>query len=439
MIAGVDAFVYLITMERKAATTFNKKSISVPGNVDIVTNQDPVWQSVLVACDMVAKRYGFTRVELPIIEDPSLYKVVYGDNDNRIDSLITTEVSNRVVSIRASLLPSVLRLLSGMKPLESELTKWTFSGSGVHAGAKQVATDYEFGLEVWGTFNHLTEAQVLGATWQLFSMLGLPDVLFEINICGNSASQEQYAEVLKEFLKSKRYEFCDTCADNISDNPTQVLRCVKIECQAVLGEAPTVLDYLDDASRKHFTNLLEALEELQIPYQLSPLLVGMEGATGTIVSLKLPRAEHAMVVAQAEGHSGLLQRLGGKPIHSFGLRVSLLKVHAALIERGLSPQLRAFRTPEVYLVPLGELAAKRSLRLFRDLTEAGVTVFDYFGYAGVKNQLKAAGEASSPIALIMGQKEAVDEVVILRDVKSGMQEAFSYDKIVIEVKKRLGR
>ncbi len=426
-------------MERKTVNTFTKKSISVPGNFDIVTNQDSVWQSVLVACDIVANRYGFTRVELPIVEDPLLYNAVYGTEDVRVNSLITTEVEGRAVAIRSGLLPSVLRLLSGMKPVESELTKWTFSGPGVRAGVKQVVTDYEFGLEVWGAFNHLTEAQVIGAVWQLFSMLGLSDVLFEINIRGNTASQEQYAGVLKEFLKSKRYELCDACADNISDNPIEVLRCTKIECQSVLGEAPTVLDYLDEVSRKHFTNLLEALEELQIPYQLSPLLVGMEGASGTIVSLKLPMAGRATVVAQAEGHTGLLQRLGGKPIHSFGLRVSLLKIHEALVERALAPDFRALRSPEVYLVPLGELAAKRSLRLFRDLTEAGVTVFDYFGYAGVKNQLKAAGEASSPIALIMGQKEAVDEVVILRDVKSGMQEAFSYDKIVIEVKKRLGR
>ncbi len=33
----------------------------------------------------------------------------------------------------------------------------------------------------------------------------------------------------------------------------------------------------------------------------------------------------------------------------------------------------------------------------------------------------------------------MEEMVILRDVKSGMQEIISYDKIVSEVKKRLGR
>jgi histidyl-tRNA synthetase len=165
----------------------------------------------------------------------------------------------------------------------------------------------------------------------------------------------------------------------------------------------------------------------------------MDGSVGTLACLKLKVDGHATVVAEAEGHMGLITRLGGKNVQAFGLRGSLLLLHQVLLERALTPTTPVKRPAEVYLVPLGELAAKRSLRLFRDLVESGVTVFDFFGYAGVKNQLKAAQEAGSPIALIMGQKEAVDEVVILRDVKSGMQEVFSYDKIVDEVKKRLGR
>jgi histidyl-tRNA synthetase len=66
-------------------------------------------------------------------------------------------------------------------------------------------------------------------------------------------------------------------------------------------------------------------------------------------------------------------------------------------------------------------------------------VYDHFGTEGVKNQLKAAQDCKAPIALIMGQKEAMDDMVILRDVKSGMQEVFSYDKIIDEVIKRLGK
>lgn len=425
--------------KKSGATTLNKKAAGLLGGMDIVTSQDPLWQALLSAFEQYAAQYGFTRVELPIVEDPGLYGALYADGAERERGIILAEAAHKQLALRASLLPSVVRILAQTKVGEPQLTKWQYSGSRVVMGPRDLAADYEFGFEVWGTFNHLTEAQVLGATWQLFSALGLLDVIFEVNTCGSKQSQETYETALRDFLKGKRYELCDACGDLIADRPREVLRCAKLDCQTVLSEAPTILDFLDEASRKQFTNLLEALEELQIPYQLNPLLVGIDGAVGTVVSLKLKIEGVFVVVAEAEGHAGLIQRLGGKQAHAFGLHGSLQMLHKALVERGQAPGTLARRPAEVYLVPLGELAAKRSLRLFRDLVEAGVTVFDYFGYAGVKNQLKAAQEASSPIALIMGQKEAMDEVVILRDVKSGMQEVFSYDKIVEEVKKRLGR
>ncbi|HYF04554.1 MAG TPA: His/Gly/Thr/Pro-type tRNA ligase C-terminal domain-containing protein, partial [Patescibacteria group bacterium] len=75
----------------------------------------------------------------------------------------------------------------------------------------------------------------------------------------------------------------------------------------------------------------------------------------------------------------------------------------------------------------------------RELLISGITVYNHFGTEGVKNQLKAAEVYKAPVALIMGQKEAQDDMVILRDVKSGMQEMFHYENIVEEVKKRLGK
>jgi histidyl-tRNA synthetase len=426
-------------MEKKASAAPVRKAASLPGTFDVITSQDTAWRMILASYERYAGQYGFTRVELPIVEDPSLFSTVYGQGDECVTQLLAPEVGGHAVGVRSGLLPSLLRSLVQQKHAEPHLTKWMYDGMSVRTGPKQVQSDFEFGFEVWGPFNHLTEAQVLGAAWQMFSSLGLADVTFEVNTCGNTASQENYIGSLREFLKTKRYGLCDSCADHITDNPIAVLRCQKLDCQSELSDAPTILDFLDEAARKQFTNLLEALEELQIPYQLSPLLAGIDGATGTVASLKLKMDGRVTVVAEAEGHTGLLARLGGKNIQAFGLRGSFDLLRKVLLERGLAEAAVVKRPAEVYLVPLGELAAKRSLRLFRDLVEAGVTVFDYFGYAGVKNQLKAAQEAGSPIALIMGQKEAVDEVVILRDVKSGMQEVFSYDKIVEEVKKRLGR
>ena len=94
---------------------------------------------------------------------------------------------------------------------------------------------------------------------------------------------------------------------------------------------------------------------------------------------------------------------------------------------------------DVFLVPLGDLAAKKTLRLFTELWNNDIKASEFAGPGSIKTQLKLAESNKVSIALIVGQKEAREGTVILRDVKSGMQELFTYERIIEEVKKRLGR
>lgn len=64
---------------------------------------------------------------------------------------------------------------------------------------------------------------------------------------------------------------------------------------------------------------------------------------------------------------------------------------------------------------------------------------EFSGPGSIKTQLKLAESNKVAIALIIGQKEAREGTVILRDVKSGMQELFTTERIIEEVKKRLGK
>lgn len=74
----------------------------------------------------------------------------------------------------------------------------------------------------------------------------------------------------------KRYELCDECNEYLHERPLNVFRCNNLDCQAVVAEAPTILDFLDQESHKDFTNVLEALDEMSIAYQLNPFYAGRE-------------------------------------------------------------------------------------------------------------------------------------------------------------------
>ncbi len=417
-----------------------KKIPALEGALDIISETDALWEAVLKKLTRVSRVYGFNRVETPLLEDTYLYESFYQNNAAAVPALLPVGEISRPAAIRPSLLPSVLRGYYQNKIFDkTPLSKWYYSGFAHRRdGKKNIASDYEFGFELFGSFNHLAEAQLIGAVWELLQSLGLGGgATLEINNIGQESCQRTYQENLRDYLSGKKYQLCDACNESLASRPLNVFRCANLDCQALLAEAPTILDFLDQESHKHFTNILEALDELGIPYQLNPLYAGPDGHSQTNFIIKYKHKEETTVIGEGGSHDGLMQYLCGKNYCSFGFAgsASLLK---ELLEASKTEVLRDQRN-DVFLVPLGELASKKSLRLFRDLIAERISVYDHFGQSGVKNQLKQASVYNAPIALIMGQKEAMDEMVILRDVKSGMQEVISYDKIVAEVKKRLGR
>lgn len=417
-----------------------KKVPGLEGAFDIVTEADSLWDVILKKLQRTVRVYGFSPVETALLEDMLVYENFNRTSPGENNSVIRAETAGRPAGLRPGFLPSVLRCYYQYKVYEKfPLSKWSYSGfvAKQEDEGRRLNSFYEFGFEVFGNFTHLTEAQVIGGVWEFLSALGLKEMTLEINNIGKEACQAVYQETLQDFLSGKKYELCDNCNEHLRGRALNVFRCGNLDCQAVLSEAPSVLDFLDQESHKHFTNILEALDELGIPYQLNPLYAGPDGHSQTNLVVKYKYKGEMKILGEGGYHENLIQNLCGKNYCCFGFAGDLTQIYEILAS--LKVTVAKEQKNDVFLVPLGELASKRSLRLFRDLTNERISVHDHFGAAGVKNQLKQAEIFKAPIALIIGQKEAMDEMVILRDVKSGMQEIISYDKIVEEVKKRLGR
>jgi len=64
-------------------------------------------------------------------------------------------------------------------------------------------------------------------------------------------------------------------------------------------------------------------------------------------------------------------------------------------------------------------------------------VAESFGRGSLKSQLKVADRLGVEITLILGQKEAIDRTVIVKDMASGNQEIIDAGKVIDEVKRRL--
>ncbi|MEK7175143.1 MAG: His/Gly/Thr/Pro-type tRNA ligase C-terminal domain-containing protein, partial [Patescibacteria group bacterium] len=93
--------------------------------------------------------------------------------------------------------------------------------------------------------------------------------------------------------------------------------------------------------------------------------------------------------------------------------------------------------PKLFLVQLGDLAKKKSLRLLEEFRKNNILIAESLGKHSIKTQLKLADKLEVKLTLIFGQKEALDNEMIIRDMTSGVQETIPLAKLIGEVKKRL--
>ena len=92
---------------------------------------------------------------------------------------------------------------------------------------------------------------------------------------------------------------------------------------------------------------------------------------------------------------------------------------------------------KVFFVQLGDFAKKESFRIMEELRDAGISVGESLGRDSVKSQLKIADRSEAELSLILGQKEAIDKTIIIREMTSGIQEVVPQEKFIDILKKKL--
>ena len=205
----------------------------------------------------------------------------------------------------------------------------------------------------------------------------------------------------------------------------------------VAGTAPQSVDHLCSECHIHFKNLLEYLDELDLPYVINPNLVrGLSYYSKTVFEIWSGDEEGKKHSLGGGGrYDYLIRSLGGEntPAMGFALGMDRLVLEMKRVKAKTYKEPR----PKVFLAQLGELAKKKTLRLFADLQKNGILVSESFGRGSLKSQLRVADKLGVEVTIIVGQKEALDESAIIKDMSSGTQETVTNAKMVNLVKKIL--
>lgn len=412
------------------------------GTRDILPEEQPYWDRFCKVAEELASDYGFQKIETPMFEDVELFFRGTGATTDIVTKqmyLLRTPGSARL-ALRPEGTPGVVRsymengLASQPQPIKLYYLGPMFRYEQPQAGRYRQL--YQLGLENIGEPEAVLDAQIIQFCFSLFKDLGLKKANVQINSLGCPQCRSAYRRSLMDYYRYRKNRVCPDCRRRMKENPLRLLDCKEEKCQPIKSQAPATVDYLCEECNKHFKEVLEFLDELEIPYFLNNNLVrGLDYYTKTVFEIFWEEeGENSSALGGGGRYDGLVKDLGGKPTPAVGVGLGIDRIIALMKKEQV--RLEPVRNPKIFLVQLGMMGKKKSLKLFEALREAGISTAESLSRDSIKAQLKIADRLKVKFALILGQQEALDGSVIIRDMETGVQETVPLEKVIDEVKKR---
>jgi histidyl-tRNA synthetase len=417
---------------------------SPTGMHDILPADQKYFRKIYDVVEDIVSFYQFEKIDTPVAEDTKLFLKGIG--------IATDIVKKQMFSLRTkggdslTLRPegtaSVVRayIEQGMQNLPQPVKLWYFGPffRYEHTQAGRYRQFWQFGLEVLGEKSAVIDAQVILIFYNILRNLKFKNLVVEVNNIGDFQCRPYYKKLLINYFRSRESSLCPDCRRRIRENPLRVLDCKEEKCQPIKAQAPQILDHLCEECHAHFKEVLEFLDELELPYQLNPYLVrGLDYYTKTVFEISEGTDEGKKQGALVGGgrYDTLVKILGGRDTPACGGAggieriINLMKLKKINLETCYKPQ--------IFLAQLGQLARRKSLKVFEEFRKANIDAVESFGKDTLKAQLVKSDKVGARYTLILGQKEALEGTIIVRDMKTGRQENLKLEKVVAEMKKRL--
>lgn len=386
----------------------------------------------------LARFYGFQKIKTPHFEHAELFEASLGEMTDLVEKQMynfRTRGGDRLVLRPEGTVPAVRAYFEDGMPAWPQPVMLYYLGSFFRHESPQKGRFREFGqfgLEILGEEGAVADAMVIRVSQLLFEDLKLAPVL-ELNTVGDKECRPHYKKELVTYYKKHLNYLCKDCKRRLKENPLRLLDCKEEGCRELRAKAPQMLEYVCEECKAHFKEVLDFMDALEIPYRLNPYLVrGLDYYTRTVFEFAVEEEGKRMELGGGGRYDGLSEVLSGKELRAAGVAIGIDRL--VELVKGEAQTFLALENPKVFLIQLGEAAKKQSLKLIEEFRKAQIPLAQTLSKDSLRGQLKVAQKLAVLYSLILGQKEAMDGTIIIRDMDSGAQEALPYQKVIERIK-----
>lgn len=398
---------------------------------DIAPPHSAQWEWLEDRVRALMTRYAYRNVRTPIVEPTALFvrglgevtdiveKEMYSFEDRLNGEQLTLRPENTAGLVRAVVEHNMLydggKRLYYMGPM--------FRHERPQRG--RYRQFHQIGAEALGFPGPELDAELILMAADLWRELGLSDVRLELNSLGEPQERQAHRAALIAYLEAHADILDEDARRRLHSNPLRILDTKNPAMQAMVNDAPQLINFLGESSRAHLDAVRAILDANGIQYTINPRLVrGMDYYNLTVFEFVTTRLGSQGTICGGGRYDYLIEQIGGKPAAAVGWALGVERVLELLREQ--SSELVA-PVPDAYAVIPDTVVLPYAMQVLGQLRHAGVAVqmhasTDIGAMGSMKSQFKKADASGARFALIFGADEVAQGQVTLKALRDGQGE-----------------
>jgi histidyl-tRNA synthetase len=383
---------------------------AVRGMNDILPDEAALWERFEDVARTWARSYGYRTIRTPLLEHTALFRRAIGEATDIVEKEMYSfvdELNGEHLTLRPEATASTVRAAIEHSLLHSGPQRLWYMGPMFRHERPQKGRYRQFhqiGAEAIGYAGPDVDAELILMCARLWGDLGLEGIRLQINSLGALDERLAHREALVAYLRRHEADLDADSKRRLVTNPLRVLDSKNPAMRPVVEGAPRLLEYLGEASLKHFDGLQSILKDAGLPYAIDHHLVrGLDYYNLTVFEWITDRLGAQGTVCGGGRYDGLFAQIGGKPAPAIGFAMGVERLIALmhLGEGVVEPE-----TQDVYLVHQGEAADRFAFVVAERLRDHGFSVVHHCGGGSFKSQMRKADASGAAMAVIVGDDEA---------------------------------
>ena len=302
---------------------------TIRGFRDIYDKPYALMERVIQTATVVVKRYGFSGIELPLLEHTPVFKRSLGDTSDIVHKEMYSflDRNNESLTLRPEGTAGLVRAFIANQMMQDLPKRFFYTGPMFRYDRPQKGRHrqfYQFGIECLGVDHPYADYECIKAAVDIFDELEITGYTIHLNTLGDQDSRARFNQAFQKFLQGHKNDLSNDSQMRLITNPLRILDSKDAGDQRIIATGPRLKDYLSDVSKLFFDQVCTYLTNAQVPFQLDDNLVrGLDYYGHTSFEFKHSDLGAQSAFGGGGRYNGLVQLMGGSDISGIGFGLGI--------------------------------------------------------------------------------------------------------------------